>query len=148
MENLDIRWIQRFQNYSKALDRLRKAVVLSQKRELTDLEAQGLIKAFEFTYEMAWNVMKDYSEYQGDTSIKGSRDATRAAFKMELITDGQRWMDMILSRNETSHTYDEDVTKKITKDILKHYFDLFEAFEQKMEQLRSGEQGSLFTEKT
>ena len=143
MENLDIRWIQRFQNYRKALGQLRKAVALSKQRDLTDLESQGLIQAFEFTHEMAWNVMKDYSEYQGDTAVKGSRDATRAAFKMELIVNGEKWMDMIRSRNQTSHAYNEEVAEEITKDILEHYFDLFEAFEQKMEQLRSSEQSKL-----
>jgi len=141
MEILDIRWIQRFQNYKKALSQLRKAVVLSQERKLSDLEMQGLIQAFEFTHEMAWNVMKDFSEYQGDSSIKGSRDATRAAFKMELIADGEKWMDMIISRNETSHTYNEEVAVKITGDILKYYFDLFESFEQTMEQLRISKHG-------
>jgi len=147
MENLDIRWIQRLQNYRKALSSLRKAVVLSQQRTLTDLEIQGLIQAFEFTHEMAWNVMKDYAEYQGDSAVKGSRDVTRSAFKMELIMDGEGWMDMLKSRNLTSHTYNEDVAEEIAEDILEHYFNLFEAFEQKMEQLRTGQQGNIFNEK-
>nr|VFJ60551.1 MAG: nucleotidyltransferase substrate binding protein, HI0074 family [Candidatus Kentron sp. DK] len=74
---LDIRWRQRFDNYRRALARLRDAVSLRKKRPLSDLEQQGLIKAFEFTHELAWNVMKDYFEYQGNTSITGSRDAIR-----------------------------------------------------------------------
>lgn len=89
MENQDVRWVQRLQNYKKALIQLQDAVQISDNRELTNLESQGLIKAFEFTHELAWNVMKNYSEYQGDTTIKGSRDATRAAFKMTLISDGK-----------------------------------------------------------
>jgi nucleotidyltransferase substrate binding protein (TIGR01987 family) len=145
MDTPDIRWVQRLQNYGKALARLRKAVALSHTRELTDLESQGLIQAFEFTHELAWNVMKDFSEYQGDDSVKGSRDATRAAFKMDLIADGEGWMDMLKSRNLTSHTYNEDVAEKIVQDIREQYFGLFEAFEQKMEQLRlETEQGTFF----
>lgn len=144
MESLDIRWIQRFQNYKKALLQLQKAVQISMERELTDLETQGLIQAFEFTHELAWNVMKDFSEYQGDTNIRGSRDATRAAFKIDLISDGEGWMDMIKSRNQTSHTYNEATADEIAEDILTRYFILFNAFEQKMESIRSGEQKSLF----
>lgn len=147
MENLDIRWIQRFQNYRKALEQLRQAVQLSQARELSNLENQGMIQAFEFTHEMAWNVMKDYSEYQGDSTVKGSRDATRSAFKLELIEDGEGWMDMLRSRNLTSHTYNENVAEEIVGDIIKQYFKLFEAFEQTMEQLRSGMQGEQFNDK-
>jgi len=137
MENQDVRWIQRFQNYKKALKRLHYAVQLSQERELSELEKQGLIQAFEFTHELAWNVMKDYAEYQGDSVIRGSRDATRAAFKMGLIIDGERWMDMLKSRNETSHTYNEDVAEAIAADILSRYFDLFKAFEIEMDTILS-----------
>ena len=74
----DIRWIQRLDSYQRALAQLQKAVELQRTRPLSELERQGLIQAFEFTHELAWNVMKDYFTYQGDTSITGSRDATRA----------------------------------------------------------------------
>ena len=65
----DIRWIQRFTNYKRALARLKKFM---DKNDLNELEQQGLIQAFEFTHELAWNVMKDYFEYRGDTAITGS----------------------------------------------------------------------------
>ncbi len=144
MENLDIRWIQRFQNYRKALEHLREAVALSKTRLLSNLESQGLIQGFEFTHELAWKTMKDFLEDKGITNLIGSKDATRNAFREGLITDGEGWMEMIKSRNLTSHTYNEEVVEEITKDILEQYFDLFEAFEQKMEQLRSSEQGTFF----
>ena len=66
---------------------------------------EGLIQRFEYTHELAWNVMKDYAVYQGNSNVGGSRDASREAFQMNLVTDGQVWMDMISSRNKTSHTY-------------------------------------------
>lgn len=78
--SLDTRWEQRFANYQKALHQLRMAVKLSVERGLSDLEVQGMIQAFEYTQELAWNVMKDYLEYQGVFSIVGSRDAIREAF--------------------------------------------------------------------
>jgi nucleotidyltransferase substrate binding protein (TIGR01987 family) len=146
MENQehDIRWVQRFQNYRKALNQLLNAVQQSHERELSDLETQGLIKAFEFTHELAWNVMKDYADYQGNAEIRGSRDATREAFKVGLIVDGEGWMDMIISRNQTSHTYNQSTANEIATDIIARYSLLFKAFEIKMEELRTGEQESLF----
>jgi len=124
MENQDIRWIQHLQNYKKVLKQLQDAVQMSQTRELTNLENQGLIKAFEFTHELAWNVMKDYSEHQGYTTIRGSRDATRAAFKIALIRDGEGWMEMIKSRNQTAHTYNESTEDEIDDLLLPYMIDL------------------------
>jgi nucleotidyltransferase substrate binding protein (TIGR01987 family) len=100
----DIRWKQRFGNYLKALGQLQKFIA---KDNLNELEEQGLIQAFEFTHELAWNVMKDYFEYQGNTTITGSRDATREAFQKGLIQDGAQWMEMIKSRNQSTHAYNE-----------------------------------------
>mgnify|MGYP000249319232 CR=1 FL=1 len=56
----DIRWIQRFNNYRKALARLGEAVQLAEERELSDLEQQGLIQGFEFTFDLAWKTLQDY----------------------------------------------------------------------------------------
>ena len=131
----DIRWHQRLANYRRALAQLQKAVDLSKTRDLSELEQQGLIQAFEFTHELAWNVMKDYFVHQGDASITGSRDAIRAAFAVELIVDGQGWMDMIKSRNQSSHTYNLETAQAVVKDIVERYAALFESFAQQMETL-------------
>jgi nucleotidyltransferase substrate binding protein (TIGR01987 family) len=131
----DIRWKQRFSNFKKAFAQLMKAVRLNEERPLSDLEQQGLIQAFEFTHELAWNVLKDYFEYQGNTSLAGSRDATREAFKMNLIEDGEGWMEMIKSRNTASHTYNEAIAAEIMNKIVLYYAELFERFNQKMQEL-------------
>nr|WP_319565199.1 nucleotidyltransferase substrate binding protein [uncultured Rhodoferax sp.] len=120
--NEDIRWKQRFNNYLKALQTLAEAVELSQQRSLTKLEQQGLIQGFEFTHELAWNVLKDYLEAQGFVGLIGSRNATRQAFKDALIQDGEAWMDMIKARNLTSHTYHTDIAAGIASDILTRFY--------------------------
>ena len=134
-EPQDIRWKQRFENYGKALQTMRRAVELSRARELSELEQQGLIQGFEFTHELAWNVLKDYLEEQGYVGIIGSKNATREAFKNELLDDGQVWMDMIKARNQTSHTYNTELAEDIAKDILSRFFPAFEAMEQRFSQL-------------
>lgn len=121
----DIRWQQRFANYRKALARLSEAIALRQQRELTELERQGLIQAFEFTHELAWNTFKDIAEFQGATGLWGSRDATRYAFKTGLIEDGENWMKMIESRNLSTHTYNESVAQEVENRIANSYFELF-----------------------
>jgi len=135
MHDQDIRWQQRFKNFQKVLLQLDKAVELSQQRPLTEIEQQGLIKAFEFTHELAWNVMKDYFEYQGDTSIMGSRDATRQAFQRNLIAHGEGWMEMIKSRNMTSHTYNQDIADDISEKVISEYFRLFQEFNDTLQEL-------------
>lgn len=117
----DIRWKQRFDNYSRALQNLEDAVNLAQSRPLTPLEEQGLIQSFEFTHELAWNVLKDYLEYQGIVNIIGSRDATRHAFKAGILHDGETWMRMIEDRNLSTHTYNEGTAKAIATRIMSEY---------------------------
>ena len=133
----DIRWHQRLANLDKALKQLHDDVQTANKRRLSRLERQGLIQSFEFTHELAWNVMKDFFTYQGNPNIRGSRDATREAFKFELIDDGQGWMDMIQSRNLSSHTYNEDIAIEIADKTVEVYFDLFQKFYDKMVSLKN-----------
>ena len=121
----DIRWKQRLANFRKAFGRLDDAVLLSRQRDLSDLERQGLIQAFEFTHELAWNLMKDWFDYQGNFQISGSRDATREAFRMGLIQDGEAWMEMLRSRNQSSHTYNLETAAEIARAIDARYWAAF-----------------------
>ncbi len=152
----DVRWQQRFSNYRKALKKLNQAIEIikhntgvakdtaEEKSALDEVLKQGLILSFEYTHELAWNVMKDYAEYQGNNNVKGSRDATREAFKMELITNADSWMDMLKSRNDTSHTYNEHTADEIYSKIVQTYQPLFIAFAEKMELLRAGGKADIF----
>jgi nucleotidyltransferase substrate binding protein (TIGR01987 family) len=140
MSSKDIRWIQRFNNYNKAFLQLKEAVTLARQRPLSKLEEQGLIQAFEFTHELAWNTLKDFLEDRGVQNLYGSKDSTRAAFQSGLIENGESWMDMILSRNLTSHTYDEATAAKIVSDIRNTYFAEFEALRIKLGELKREEE--------
>ena len=80
MQNKDVRWIQRYANFKKAVGQLNDAVNLSKQRALSKLEEQGLIQAFEYTHELAWNTLKDFLKDRGGTPVYGSRDASREAF--------------------------------------------------------------------
>jgi nucleotidyltransferase substrate binding protein (TIGR01987 family) len=128
----DVRWKQRFQNYQKALSVLKMAVELSGVRELTELERQGLIQGFEFTFELAWNVIKDYLEQQGITGIIGSKGAVRGAFNAGLIADGQGWLDMIDARNLSTHSYSEGTAARLAEEIVNNYYGRLAGLAEKM----------------
>lgn len=154
----DIRWEQRFSNFNKAMSKLEESVeyinhnfiVGEDELESEDLGyvvdeliKEGLIQRFEYTHELAWNVMKDYAFFQGNSTVGGSRDATREAFKLQIIDNADTWMDMIQSRNKTTHTYNEATANEIFGKIINDYFPLFSDFRKTMEEKRSGEQTSL-----
>jgi len=139
MSGQDIRWIQRFTHFLKALSQLEEAVQLAKQRPLSKLEEQGLIQAFEFTHELAWNTLKDFLESRGVQKLYGSKDATREAFKTGLIENGETWMEMINSRNLTSHIYDEATAFEIGVAIRETYFAEFEALRVKLDELRKEE---------
>ncbi|HIJ81861.1 MAG TPA: nucleotidyltransferase [Desulfuromonadales bacterium] len=132
----DVRWIQRFNNYSKALAQLTRFI---EKGELNEFEQQGLIQAFEYTFELAWNTIKDYFEAQGEVSILGSRDAFRLAFRRGLIGNGETWMSMVTSRTLTSHTYNEETAEKIAGDVASLYFPEFVALHGRLAELKETE---------
>ncbi len=159
-EQEDMRWEQKFSNFNKALGKLSEAIEYIKKElkgkeanrdddhedVLDDIIKEGLIKRFEYTYELAWNVMKDYAFYQGISDIGGSRDAIRYAVSTELVDDGDTWMTMINSRIKTSHTYNEETANEIFTKIIEEYHSLFLKFQEVMEGKRTGEQTRLFDE--
>lgn len=126
------RWEQKLDSYDKALHRLALIVNESQKRQLNEFEVDCIVQRFEFTHETAWKLMKSYAEFQGTDEISGSRDATRWAFENRLIEDGQTWMNMIRSRNETSHMYDGEVSEAVIARVVSDYFPVMVAFRDKM----------------
>ena len=132
MAEKDIRWILRFSNYKKALFQLSRFI---EKGELNEFEVQGLIQSFAYTHELAWKTLKDFLEHRGNKDIYGSKDSTREAFKLNILSNGEVWMEMIKSRNQTTHTYNEAVAKEISSAIISKYFQEFQALQTKLDAL-------------
>jgi nucleotidyltransferase substrate binding protein (TIGR01987 family) len=124
----DVRWKQRLQSFRKAHGQLAAAVALAGQRPLSDLEQQGLIQAFEFTHELAWNTLKDFLESRGAQNLYGSKDATREAFARGLIANGDEWMAMIAGRNRSSHTYNERTARELAEAIVRSFAPEFAQF--------------------
>jgi len=131
MKNPDIRWKQRFYNFKKAFSQFEKGVNLALTKDLSELEDQGLIKAFEFTHELAWKMLRDFLESRGNKDIYGSKDAVRESFRLGLVDNGELWMEMIENRNQTVHTYNLEIAKKIVNAIVHKYYEQFDLFRKK-----------------
>ena len=132
----DVRWKQRYDNYVHALQQMESAVALRQQRALSELEMQGMIQGFEFTHELAWNLLKDYLKFEGIQGLVGSRSTVREAFKRELIEDGALWIDMIDKRNLSSHTYNLELARQIEVAISDRYLPAFQQLKERLEKER------------
>lgn len=121
IHNKDIRWKQRLINLKKAFAQLERFIY---KEDLNEMEEQGLIKAFEYTYELSWKTLQDLLKEKGYLNIIGPRPVIEQSFQDGYITDGKGWVQMHQSRNLTSHTYDEDTAGEIVSAIREKYFEL------------------------
>ena len=119
MTNPDIRWKQRFSNFNKAFNQLERFI---KAKNLNEMEQQGLIKSFEYTYELAWKTIQDLLAEKGYIGIVGPKPVIEQSFQDGYIQDGKGWMRMHKSRNLTSHTYDEQTAEEITQQIHTEYF--------------------------
>ena len=133
----DIRWKQRFQNFDRAFVLLRSAVEENDISKMSDLEQEGTIQRFEYTYELAWKTLKDYLIDSGVTlSEITARNVIKEAFAANIITDGQVFIDMMLSRNLLSHCYDfnkfREVLNKVRENYLPALSDLHEFLLERM----------------
>ena len=119
MTDKSIRWKQRFQNFEKALSQLDSAI--ERLNVLSDLEKEGLVQRFEYSFELAWKTLKDYLESQ-NVEAKFPRDVIKSGFQYELISDGKIWLEMLEIRNIIARTYDEKILKNSVSEIAFHYY--------------------------
>lgn len=146
MANKDIRWIQRFDNYNKALKSLLNAVEEHLEDEEDEVVKVGMIKFFEMTYELAWNTMKDYYEDQGESGIQGSKDAIKLSFTRGLIKDAENWFAMVDSRKLSVHTYNQDTAEQIANDITVTYKNLFIQLQTRLQVEKINQEKDLFNQ--
>ena len=127
----DIRWQQRFINFNKAFSQLERFM---QEKSLNEMEEQGLIKAFEYTYELSWKTLQDLLKEKGYTDVVGPKPVIEQSFQDGYIVDGKGWMRMHVSRNLTSHTYDEETAEEIVRSIRSEYFLLLKSLQERLQE--------------
>jgi nucleotidyltransferase substrate binding protein (TIGR01987 family) len=135
MDSKDIRWQQRFTNFEKALHLLGVAIQI---KNPDIVQKAGIIQFFEMSYELAWNTIKDYMEEQGFTEVNSPRAAVKKAFETGLIVNGHDWMDLLLDRNLTAHTYDEEKATEVERLIHHKYFPLLKELFESLKKIKNG----------
>ena len=127
------RWLYRFDNFKRAFTLLREAIDIKKNRELSQLEKEGIIQRFEYTWELAWKVLRDYLEHSGvilETVTPAS--TLRAAFAAKLIDDGEIWMRALDARNKMSHVYNLKVFEAVITEIETNFLGILEDMHLKM----------------
>lgn len=120
MSNYDeIRWKQRFENFSKALKQLQTAC---EQNSYNDLELAGLVQTFMFTYELGWKVLKDLLYYEG-YELNTPRAVIRQSFEASYLdeTDTECFLEALENRNRLSHIYDNAIAEEV-KTLIKEKF--------------------------
>ena len=135
-QQTDIRWLQRYSNYHKACQRLNEVTESGiMVDDLSELEQEGLVQRFEYTFELSWKVLQDLLTYKGYEFMTGPNGTLKMAFEDGLITDHDGWRLMAKSRNTLSHVYDDEEAAAIVGFIFTKYAPLLKALDEKLEQL-------------
>jgi len=121
MSNSDeIRWIQRLENFDKALARLTEACG---QEVYSDLERAGLVQTFTFCFELSWNALKDLLFYEG-FNVTTPRAVIRKSFEFGYIDeeDCEILIQFLKKRNILSHAYRKNVALEAETLIKEHYY--------------------------
>ena len=142
----DIRWIQRYDSFHKACQRVLSITESDKKTEdLSELEMEGLIQRFEYTFELAWKVLQDLLKYKGYEFVQGPNGTLQKALEDGLITNHDGWRRMAKARVTTSHTYNEGEAEGIAENIYEEYSVLLKQLDTTLGSLKATfGMGSLF----
>lgn len=123
MDN-DIRWKQRFQNFENAYNTMCRTLKRYRREPEDEVVRIALVQTFEFTFELAWNTMKDFLENEGFVRIGSSKQVIRTAFQAGIITEGEKWMSVVQKRNLASHTYNQIILNETVQYIVEEFYPL------------------------
>lgn len=132
MNNPDVRWRQRQQNFNRVLRLLETSLAIPNP-DIT--QRAGIIQFFEMAFELAWKMLKDYLEEQGFVGLNSPRAVLKKAFAVELITNGHEWLQILRDRNLMTHTYNEEMAETVDNLIRETYYPLLQNLHQTMSEI-------------
>jgi len=97
----------------------------------TELEQDGVVQRFEFTFELLWKTLKLFLEEKG-IICKSPKDCLKEAFRMEWLNEEQVFLDMLEDRNRSSHIYDKEEAEQIFRRIKEKYAGAIEKVVEKL----------------
>lgn len=124
--------MKKFENFCKALDNLRIVQDISEPYDILSLT--GGVALFEICFEQAWKAMKEILADQGySESATGSpKQILKLAYSAGMIQDEQEWLVMLSSRNDATHSYNEEVALRLICEIKADYISLFETLKEEL----------------
>ncbi|MBI4332815.1 MAG: nucleotidyltransferase substrate binding protein [Chloroflexi bacterium] len=117
-----------------ALDRLGEGAA----QAADELDKDGVIQRFEFTFELMWKALRLYLETQG-LLCKTPRECLKAAFRAGLLEDEELFLNMLADRNSTSHIYSKEESEPIFLGIRDRYIPKLTALEHSLRETIGGE---------
>jgi nucleotidyltransferase substrate binding protein (TIGR01987 family) len=103
--------------FKKALQTFEQAF----KKDPNPLEIDGSIKRFEYCFELSWKVMKIFLEEEGITGANSPKSVIKKSLVTGLVRDEMIWLDMLMDRNRSTHTYDESKAREIFQNLSRYY---------------------------
>ncbi len=130
----DVRWIQRYDSFRRACARVTEITESGKTpAQLSELEQEGLVQRFEYTYELAWKVLQDLLKFRGyDDFVPGPNGVLRKAFESGLISGHDAWRRMAKARTTPAHTYNEGDALAIVEKIFEEYSALFKQLDERL----------------
>lgn len=103
---------ERLHAHLTLLDRAVETLTEALRQPLTEFIRDAVIQRFEYLFELSWKTMQIGAAYMG-TVCNSPREAIKAAFKLGWITNVDGWLEAMEARNETSHTYNENIAQQV-----------------------------------
>ena len=125
--------MKKFDNFCKALENLKQIENYSEPYDT--VTETGLVALFEVCFEQASKAMKEVLEYHGyDDSKTGSpRMIVKLAFSAGMITDEKAWLSALSSRNDVSHSYNEEIALSIIRKTSDSFIKIFDDLKTEIE---------------
>ena len=111
----------KFQLQVKQLSKAVLTISDALRMEPTQINKDGTIQRFEYTYELCWKTMQTPVKTSGILDVNSPRESIRAAAQIGLIENVEIWFDFLDARNQASHVYDEssaDLVYEVVKKFL------------------------------
>lgn len=119
--------MEKVESFLKSVQRLQEAIEIYQQQSSNDIIRDGMIYRFKISFEFSWKALKEYLLDQGVANeLNFPKQVLKTAYGNQMINDESVWLDMLESRNRTSHIYDDRIAAKIARDISTRFLPVLE----------------------
>lgn len=119
--------MDKVKNFLRSVHRIQESIEMYQQQPSNDIIRDGMIYRFKISFEFSWKALKEYLLDQGVANeLNFPKQVLKTAYGNQMINDESVWLDMLESRNRTSHIYDDRIAAKIARDISTRFLPVLE----------------------